>query len=168
MSRRLAGLPLDVLGDLPDPCRACVFWELDPVAKARAEAAGDTAFEKEAWVSETLLGWGSCGTLVYVDELPAGYALYAPPPYIPRGLAFPTAPVSGDAVMLATIRVLPEYAGGGLARMLVQGMVRDLARRGVRAVEAFGDARERDPRSAATCVTPAAFLRAVGFKTVRP
>ena len=148
MSRRLASLTLDLLDDLPDPCRACVFWELDPVAKARAEVSGDTAFEKEAWVSETLLGWGSCGTVVYVDDRPVGYALYGPPSYVPRALAFPTAPVGADAVLLATVRVLPEHAGGGLGRMLVQGTVRDLARRGVKAVEAFGDARPR-PEGAA-------------------
>jgi GNAT superfamily N-acetyltransferase len=172
MSRRLASLTLDLIDDLPLPCRACVFWELDPVSKARADVSGDPAFEKEAWVSEALLNWGSCGTLVYVDDLPAGYALYAPPTYIPRGAAFPTAPVSGDAVLLATLRVVPDFAEGGLGRMLIQGVVRDLARRGVRAVEAFGDARPRDPDErpelSAHCVAPADFLRAVGFKTVRP
>lgn len=167
MSRRLASLTLDLLDDLPDPCRACVFWELDPVAKARAEVSGDTAFEKEAWVSETLLGWGSCGTVVYVNDRPVGYALYGPPSYVPRALAFPTAPVGADAVLLATVRVLPEHAGGGLGRMLVQGTVRDLARRGVKAVEAFGDARPRPEGAAPQCVVPADFLRAVGFKTVR-
>ena len=168
MTRRLASLTLDLIDDLPDPCRSCVFWELDPVAKARAEASGDPGFEKEAWVSEALLNWGSCGTLIYVDELPAGFALYAPPTYVPRGSAFPTAPVSGDAVLLAAIRVVPDFGECGLGRMLVLGMVRDRARRGVKAVEAFGDARPPDPSAGATCVAPADFLRAVGFKTVRP
>ena len=165
MSRRLANLTLDVLDELPHPCRACVFWELDPVSKARAEASGDPAFDKEAWVSSTLLAWGSCGTVVYVDGMPAGYALYAPPSYIPRSMAFPTAPVSGDAALLATLRVDPAFREGGLARMLIQGVVRDLARRGVKAVEAFGDAK---PTPGTMCVVPADFLLSVGFKTVRP
>ena len=56
-----------------------MFWELDPVAQDRAEEAGDTAFEKESWVSATLLDWGSCGKVVYVDGVPAGYVMYAPP-----------------------------------------------------------------------------------------
>ena len=32
--------------------------------------SGDPALEKEAWVSATLLEWGSCGKIVYVDGVP--------------------------------------------------------------------------------------------------
>ncbi len=173
MARRLAALTLDTLPDLPDPCRKCVTWELDPVAARRAMDAGDTAFEKEAWVSATLLEWGSCGRIAYVDDDPAGFVLYAPPMFVPRSMAFPTSPVSGDAVLLMTARVLPRYSGGGLARMLVQAAAKDLTRRGVRAIEAFGEAatpRDTDSgeEGSAMCMVPADFLLSVGFKTVRP
>jgi GNAT superfamily N-acetyltransferase len=172
MGRRLAALTLDTLGDLPDPCRRCVGWELDPVAARRAAEAGDTAFEKEAWVSATLLEWGSCGRIAYVDDDPAGFVLYAPPAFVPRSLAFPTSPVSSDAVVLMTARVLPLYSGGGLARMLIQAAAKDLTRRGLRAIEAFGLASEAPAgppgQTDAACVVPADLLLAVGFKTVRP
>ena len=164
MSRRLASITLDNLDDLPRRCRRCVFWELDPVARTRAEEAGDTEFEKEAWVSATLLEWGSCGKLVYVDGVPAGYVMFAPPSYVPRSVAFPTSPVSADAVLLTTGHVLPEFTGMGLGRMLVQGVAKDLIRRGVKAVEAFGDKNWETP----ACVLPADYLLSVGFKTVRP
>lgn len=164
MSRRLASVTLDNLDDLPRRCRRCVFWELDPVARARAEEAGDTEFEKEAWVSATLLEWGSCGKLVYVDGVPAGYVMFAPPAYVPRSVAFPTSPVSADAVLLMTGHVLPEFTGMGLGRMLVQGVAKDLIRRGVKALEAFGDKQWETP----ACVLPADYLLSVGFKTVRP
>jgi hypothetical protein len=164
MSRRLANVTLDNLDDLPTRCRGCAFWELDPVGQDRAKAAGDPALEKEAWVSSTLLEWGSCGKILYVDATPAGYVLFAPPIYVPRAVAFPTSPVSPDAVLLMTAHVLPEFTGGGLGRMLVQGVAKDLSRRGVRAVEAFGDAKHEAPR----CIVPADYLLAVGFKTVRP
>jgi GNAT superfamily N-acetyltransferase len=170
MSRRLVSITLDNLTDLPLPCRECVYWELDPVACARAVEAGDGALEKEAWVSDTLLEWGSCGQLVYVDGVPAGYMMYAPAAYVPRSVAFPTSPVSPDAVLLMTGRLVPEFRGGGLGRMLVQAVAKDLTKRGVRAIEAFGDARpdESDPDGGHSCVLPAAFLQSVGFKTVRP
>lgn len=172
MARRLAPLTLDTLPHLPDPCRSCVVWELDPVAARRAAEVGDTAFEKEAWVSATLLEWGSCGRIAYVDDDPAGYVLYAPPAFVPRSMAFPTSPVSGDAVLLMAARVRPEYRGGGLARMLVQAAAKDLTRRGVRAIEAFGSAATTGPREpeeagVSTCLVPADFLLSVGFKTVR-
>ena len=167
MSRRLANLTLDNLDDLPRRCRRCVFWELDPIARQVAEENGDTELEKEAWLSATLLDWGSCGKIVYVDSLAAGYVLYAPPAYVPRSLAFPTSPVAADAVQLITADVLPEFRGGGLGRMLVQGAARDLSRRGIKAIEAFGDARSGD-ENVTSCIVAADYLLAVGFKTVRP
>ena len=163
MSRRTVNITLDNLDDLPGRCRTCVFWELDPVASDRAKEAGDTAFEKESWVSATLLDWGSCGKIVYVDGAPAGHVMYAPPGYVPRSVAFPTSPVSADAVLLMTGHVHPDFSGGGLARLLVQGVAKDLTRRGVRAIEAFGDEKWDAP----ACVLPAEYLRSVGFKTVR-
>ena len=164
MPRRLANVPLANLDDLPYRCRRCVFWELDPVSHNRAQAAGDPALEKEAWISSTLLEWGSCGKIAYADGVPAGYVLYAPPLYVPRSVAFPTSPVSADAVLLMTAHVLDEFAGGGLGRVLVQTVAKDLTRRGAKAIEAFGDLRWEQP----SCVLPADYLLAVGFKTVRP
>jgi hypothetical protein len=164
MSRRLVNLTLDTLEDLPSRCRKCVFWELDPVARERALEAGSPDLEKEAWVSATLLEWGSCGKLAYVDGVPAGFVLYAPPAYVPRSIAFPTSPVSPDAALLMTANIVSEFAGGGLGRMLVQGAAKDLTKRGIKAIEAFADLQWDGP----SCVVPADYLLSVGFKTVRP
>ena len=164
MSRRFASITLDNLDDLPRRCRNCVFWELDPYSRARAEEERATALEKESWISTTLLEWGSCGKIIYVDGAAAGYVLYAPPLYAPRSVAFPTSPVSADAVLLMTAHVTEEFAGGGLGRMLLQGAAKDLTRRGAKAIEAFGSANWERP----DCVLPVGYLLAVGFKTVRP
>ncbi|MEU2668677.1 GNAT family N-acetyltransferase [Streptomyces sp. NPDC007164] len=164
MGRRLVPLTLDNLSDLPRRCRACVFWELDPVSGEAAVKAGTPELEKEAWISAVLLEWGSCGRVVYVDDVPVGYALYAPPAYVPRSTAFPTSPVSSDAVQLMTAWIMPGYQGQGLGRVIVQTVAKDLLRRGFKAIEAFGDARWKEP----ACVLPADHLLAVGFKTVRP
>ncbi len=165
MSRRLASLTLDNLSDLPPGCRECVYWELDPAAGERAAVTGDTGLEKEAWLSDTLLQWGSCGLVAYVDGATAGYVLFAPPAYVPRSAAFPTSPVSPDAVLLMTARLAPEFAGGGLGRVLVQAVAREVVQRGIRAIEAFGWV---GAAMAHRCLLPADYLRAVGFKTVRP
>lgn len=166
MSRRVVGVTLDNLEHLSKHSRTCVFWELAPHLREQAEEYGDTEFEKEAWVSSVLLEWGSCGRLIYCDGIPAGSAFYAPPAAVPRSAAFPTSPVSPDAVLMTSLEVLPEFRGGGLGRVLVQAVAKDLTRRGVKAIEAFGDMRpDEEERS---CVTPADFLTSVGFKTVRP
>lgn len=165
MSRRVVGVTLDNLEDLPKHCRGCVYWEVAPHLKEQIEQFGESELEKEAWVSSVLLEWGSCGRIVYSDKLPVGFVLYAPPSAVPRAMAFPTSPISPDAVMLTGFHVLPEFRGGGLGRMLVQAVAKDLTRRGVKAIEAFGDAQPDEEKS---CVVAADFLTSVGFKTVRP
>jgi GNAT superfamily N-acetyltransferase len=68
-------------------------------------------------------------------------------------------------VLLTGFYVLPEFRGGGLGRMLVQAVAKDLTRRGVKAIESFGDAK---PDEEVSCVVSSDFLLSVGFKTVRP
>jgi GNAT superfamily N-acetyltransferase len=161
MSRKIVRLTLDNLEALPSPCRSCLFWERDPVRRSRAE---DPASEKDAWVSHVLREWGSCGRVALVDDVPVGYMVYAPEAFVPGAAGFPTAPVSPDAVLLTTAYVAPEWANGGLGRMLVQGMARDLIKRDIKAIEAFGDTRGKGTMS---CVLPVEFLGSVGFKTQR-
>ncbi|WP_435741747.1 GNAT family N-acetyltransferase [Nocardioides sp. SYSU DS0663] len=162
MSRKVVRLTLDHLDQLTGPCRECLFWELDPVRRGRVD---DPAAEKHAWLSEVLREWGSCGRVVLVDEEPVGHAVYVPAAFAPGAAGFPTAPVSADAVLLASLHVDRRHAGGGLGRMLVQGMARDLIQRGgIRAVEAFGTT----GAVGGGCVVPAGFLSSVGFGTLRP
>ena len=96
------------------------------------------------------------GRIAYVDGQPVGYVTYAPAHLVPRVTGFPTAPVSGDAVLLMTAAVSPEHAGQGLGRVLVQAAAKDLHRRDIRAMEAFG--RFGAPARAARGVRPAGGL----------
>ena len=163
MGRKIERLTLDHLEQLPGGCGECVFWQLDPVR--RDAVRGHEAEEKAAWVSMVLRDWGSCGRVAVVDGEVVGHLIWAPPVHVPAADGFATAPVSADAVLLTNAHVAPEHRGGGLGRMMVQGMAKDLVRRGngIRAVEAFGDTRGRAGR----CVVPADFLLAVGFSTHR-
>ncbi|WP_457205565.1 GNAT family N-acetyltransferase [Nocardioides sp. P5_C9_2] len=162
MSRRTAPITVDHLAEVGEPCRSCLFWELDAVSRARLDHDERVA-EKQRWLSEVLREWGSAGRVVLVDGRVAGHAIYVPAAFVPGQAALPTAPVSPDAVVLTTVQVEPWARGGGLARQLVQGMARDLVTRGQVAVEAFGDTRGR----ADGCVMSAEFLGRVGFRTQR-
>lgn len=136
------------------------------MSRHRAEDAGAAADEKEAWLSAVLRDWGSCGRVAYVDDALVGFVLYAPPTYFAGTAALPTAPLSEDAVQLATMYVAPGYLHSGLGRVLVQAMAKDLIKRGeFRAVEAIGS--RFSSRGAHDCVLPAEFLVRVGFKTQR-
>jgi GNAT superfamily N-acetyltransferase len=164
VSRRIVPLTLDNLNDLPIPCRSCTFWELGPLADPNPLPTEESTLAKEAWLSATLLDWGSCGKIAYVAGVPAGYALFAPPGFVPRALSFATSPVSGDAVLLMNAHVLPEWRSAGLGRMLAQSVAAELVPRGVKAIEAFGSTGP----SSVGCLMPADYLRSVGFKTIRP
>lgn len=160
MGREVLPLTVDRLGDLTGSCADCVFWELGPALSVRGRR--EPRRDKEGWLTSTLLEWGSPGRVVYVDGRFAGYITYAPAHLVPRALAFPTAPISADAVVLVTARIDPEFVGQGLGRVLVQSAAKDVLRRGSRALEAYGS---RDGK--ADCLLPADFLRAVGFRTAR-
>ncbi|MBS4753183.1 GNAT family N-acetyltransferase [Nocardioides sp. zg-ZUI104] len=168
MARSTVPLSIEHLDKLCAPCRDCLFWESEQVHRRRL-GAQQRAAEKAAWFAEVAREWGPPGRTLLVDGEPVGYLAYAPAAYLPGAAAFPTAPVSADAVLLTTGHLSP--AGAGLGRVLVQAMARDLLQRGgVRAVEAFG----RRPHSplgtpgGADCVLPVAFLHEVGFRTRRP
>jgi GNAT superfamily N-acetyltransferase len=181
VNRMLVPLSMSSLTHLPEQCRACVSWEV-PAAAAVQIDGDQAAFEKEVWFSGVMLTWGSAGQIVMVDDQPAGFALYAPPTAVPGALGFPSGPVSPDAVLLTTARILPEFQGQGLARYLMNGVVSALTSRGVRAIELFG-VEDRAPAGPAVtdqlrdnaggnavprCVLPANFARAVGFVDVQP
>ena len=164
--------------------RRCVFWEIDPARSGPENVLDDPTFEKEAWLSKVMLEWGSCGQLSRTAYGVNGSALYAPPSAVPRASLLPTSPVSPDAVLLTSVVVEgcatglgnPDY--DGVAHQLVQAVVTDLIRRGVRALEAFGiraDPADYPTGPAATaalsctphqCMIPAPFLEEAGFKTV--
>jgi hypothetical protein len=181
LSIRIAPLSLDGLEALPAHVRRCVFWEMDPTIAAATREFSDPTFEKEAWLSMVMLEWGCCGQVAMMGSQPAGCAVYAPPSAVPRSTLFPTSPASPDAVLLTTLRVEPRYEHMLLADDLVNAVVSDLVRRGVRALEAFGYQRPIDPEPddspAATrsldcrprnCMIDAGFLEQVGFKVVAP
>ncbi|TIC82803.1 GNAT family N-acetyltransferase [Nocardioides sp. GY 10127] len=162
MARRGVPLTVDRLEATGSPCARCLFWELDPVRRDRV-AEEERAEEKLALVSERLRDWGSCGRVVVVDGQEVAHVLYAPAAHLPGAGAFPTAPASEDAVLLAGLWVHPDHRGAGLARLLVQQAARDLTVRGVRAIEAFGSTGR-----APGCTIPTELLARVGFRTHRP
>jgi GNAT superfamily N-acetyltransferase len=162
MGRHVERLTLDNLALLPGPCPTCTYWEFDPVR--RNQIRGHEAEEKAAWLSTMLREWGSVGRVVRVDDQVVGHLLWAPAVHLPGAAGFATAPVSTDAVLLATGYVDPSVRGQGLGRVLVQSMAKDLIKHGgIGAVEAFGAMRPREGE----CVLPVDFLLAVGFKTHR-
>ncbi len=117
---------------------------------------------KEAWWQATQLEWGVPGRVVYVDDVPVGYATFGPSAHFPRArqLGRP----SHDALLLAALWVDPAHRGQGLATMLLHSVLREVARRGERALESYGARSAVD--LAGPCMVPEAFLLSRGFQVV--
>jgi GNAT superfamily N-acetyltransferase len=156
MSRRLRDLTVETLDDLPGPCRSCVFWE---VAGAQPGPTPDGATAKESWVQSMQLEWGPPGKVLVVDGEPLAYALLAPGRHLGRVRRFSHA-TSDDALLLATLWVAPAARQAGLARVLLQALLRTVHERGGKALEAYG---ARGGAALGTCVLPEGFLLANGF-----
>jgi GNAT superfamily N-acetyltransferase len=157
---------LGSLDDLPQPCRACVFWEVPGARRGpdpRRPQAGRAA--KEAWWRVTELEWGTPGKAVYEGEALIAYAVLAPAIHLPRTRELGRGP-SDDALILATLWVDPGHRGNGVGKLLIQAMVRETHRRGGRALEAYG-VRHPDVRPAPSCIVPEGFLLACGFAVVQ-
>jgi len=165
MASRILDVDLENFHLVPREARATVFWEMehfDPEVNAR--------FQKEEWLSSTLLEWGRCGKLLLAEDGAGmetegiGFAEYAPPTLFARLQDFAAAQdASDDAVYLAYVYVEDGWRGQGLGSVLLRAVARDAVDRGYAAVEALGD---RKPRGR-DWVLPVTFLGANGFRVVR-
>ncbi|MBB1023186.1 MULTISPECIES: hypothetical protein [unclassified Dietzia] len=163
-------LDLSAVDQLGPRARRCVYWQTD--GQHSDDQPGDPEFEKEAWISHVSLEWGVCGQVAREGDRATGAAFYAPPAMVPRAACFPTSPVGSDAILLAGMSI-EDGAPGGAPTSLLDAVVSDLRRRGIKAIEAFGisasdtgDVLSRDICGSESCIAPTGFLVEHGFTVV--
>ncbi len=161
MPGRLKDLTLELLDEVPEPCRSCAFWQT--TTGGRGGVPPDQP-AKDAWWQATQLEWGIPGKAVLDQDQVVGYATFAPPALVPRARVLGPVP-SEDAVLLAVVWVRPDHRGGGIGKQLVQAACREGIARGARAVEAF--AHPGADGTTCGCGLPAGFLEATGFSLRR-
>lgn len=109
-------------------------------ASEGSQTPSDTRFEKESWLNAVTLTWGLCGfSLRRTNQhTPIATLLFAPPGFTPRARCLPTAPVSSDAILLASLHYAPFEVTESNQRALIDVALSHLKNRGIKAVEAFG------------------------------
>lgn len=121
-----------------------VFWELPCDDTNTPTVSLDPKFDKQLWIQRVLMEWGICGYTAYVGMgesgtklVPAASVFFAPANYFPGAHALPTAPVSPDAILISNVYVAPPFMGLYLEHQLIDTVLTEARRRGIKAVEAF-------------------------------
>jgi GNAT superfamily N-acetyltransferase len=161
-NRRIRPLAAADLPKLPEPCARCTFWESSLTDLASSDGPADRPRVKAEWAEAVTERWGYCGVQACDNGTVLGFLTMAPAVLVPRLGAFATTPVSSDAAVLMSVRVLEEHRGVGIGRQLVQAAAGLLARRDIRALEAVGTYHDGP-----SCMLPTSWLESVGFAIVR-
>lgn len=140
MFARVNPVSPDALSSIHPQAGRSIFWELAPDAAAVVQASGDPGFEKEAWLTTTLLEYGTCGFSLErsTRERAVATVLFCSRDNAPGAGQLPSAPVSEDAEVLTSLFIDPGFAGIGLESVLLDAAIMSLVEREAQAVEAFG------------------------------
>jgi len=130
----------ETIGRIHPQAGRSIFWELDPEAASLVQGSGDPAFEKEAWLTTTLLDYGHCGYSLErsTHERAVATVLWCSRDAAPGCVQLPTAPVSEDAEVLTSLFIDRALAGVGLESVLLDASIMHLVDSAATAVEAFG------------------------------
>lgn len=132
---------------------ASTFWELPPPHSDNEQrmAHEDPTFDKQVWMQQVLLEWGICGYTAFVGTgdqgaqcVPAATVFFAPARYMCGIGQLPTAPISPDAILLSAVHVALPYMGLYLEHQLIDTVLTEAHRRGIKAVEAFARVEDFD------------------------
>ena len=124
----------DNLVDLePRLCRFCLYWESPP------EFGTDRAKSVADWRRrEHYRRPGVSGKIAYLGARAVGYAHFGPGlAFAARAGEYVAGPPSDDALFLACLHVEETARGKGIGRALLEAVLAEAQRRGVKAVETF-------------------------------
>lgn len=124
------------VGDIPEPCRGCLYWEF-PEAFER----GRDESMKSGWFKETLENFGDCGKILYVDGRAVGYAQYGPSDRFPNVQNYRSGPAGSakEGVIVLTCLFISDRAlrGVGLGGRLLEAVIHNVREHGFKALETF-------------------------------
>ncbi len=129
--------------DIPEPCRACLYWE-NPALGGKQPSQTERekyAEEKAAWFLKMLKASGSCGKILYVDDKPVGYAQYSTANRLPNAREYGAEKLGAAEENVAFVSCLyiadASLRGKGLGERLLDEVIADLKKRRLKAVETF-------------------------------
>lgn len=146
MKIKIADLTEENLKDLPefeDPpysCKYCIYW-IDPEKfLSTSEIPREELYKiKLNWLKGISKKTGSPGKIMYADGIPVGFAQFAPRNIFKGFLKEYKAKVHKDAAYLACLYIFQkENRNKGLGEKLLESVLKEIKKRGFKAVETFG------------------------------
>jgi hypothetical protein len=130
----------------PFSCKYCIYWEF-PEDSVNPKLIKEELIQKKLqWLQNTMVTFGNCGKIAYINGKPVGYAEYAPPKLLPRSVDYQSGPPSDDAVLISCLFIPHEkHRGVGVGNRLLQSIIEDSKERGLKAIETF--ARKDNPNN---------------------
>lgn len=133
------------LHDIPQPCRGCLYWEFpEDFEKAREDPSKvslELIKKKKGWFTQSLKTFGICGKIVYCNNLPVGYAQYAPSTRLPNIASYKSKAVGRieDGTVFLSCLFIAEKSlrGKGIGMELLDSIIADLKKQGFKAIETF-------------------------------
>lgn len=129
----IVSVNLDNLDKLPYKCSTCGYWEANEKKELGVNSA--VILAKEHWYNLTISEWGSCGKMIIQDNQVVGFSQYAPPSYFPQLNFIEPGPVHDDAIFISCLFIPKTKRGGGLGKLLLNAVEKDLVKRRYRVLE---------------------------------
>lgn len=131
------------MNDIPKNCNQCLYWEY-PEEFEKLRKAGKTdelVAKKKEWFLQTMKEFGVCGKIAYYDNKPIGYAQYCPSVFLPQTGEYGyknVGTVEEGVVFLSCLYVIDKkMRNKGVGTKLLENILKDLKKRGFKAVETF-------------------------------
>jgi GNAT superfamily N-acetyltransferase len=116
-------------------CQECFFW------MGKMDGKLDLAKQKKSWFLRNAKKYGSLGKVLLWGkrQKPVGFIQFGPIAEFETAIIFyrDIAPTPRNGWCITCLAIDTKYRGKGLAKRLVNNVLRDLRRRGVRTVDAY-------------------------------
>jgi len=133
------------LKDIPKTCSHCIYWsfpeEFEKTKTELSERRQELTAKKRQWILQTLKKFGSCGKILYHNNVPTGYAEYGPPNHFPQIKEYKSQPIGkieDGVVFLSCLYIADKnLRGKKLGEKLLDSIIADLKKRGFKAIETY-------------------------------
>jgi len=161
MSIAIERASLDRFGDIPIPCRHCLYWQTKDECTTTRNKDEDER-KKRQWFEKVGNEFGNPIRVAYLDGVPAGFLQFAPARFFPRIAEYTTATPDDKAIFIACLYVVNEKARGkGVGTAMLDDLVRELPRSRCGVIETFARRGSANNPSG-----PVEFYLKHGFKSV--